>query len=154
MNSYLLQDYIDNYLRFITQSLWTVSSIRSLWCHFNLSKVIFTYIYIALSFSHRITLYCVPPPSWDFVSLRFNFNFIPFHSQALSLIHWAQYALFHLTPSIICCFSLCFINFTLISLNLLIYKYQTSYTDLSPHLHTLYNHVWVRYQLYITTLAI
>jgi len=25
-----------------------------------------------------ITLYCVPPPSWDFVSLQFDFGFVPF----------------------------------------------------------------------------
>jgi len=35
------------YYRFRLQSLWT---IWSLWCHFDLSEVIFTYIYIALSF--------------------------------------------------------------------------------------------------------
>jgi len=38
------------YYRFGLQSLWTISSIWSLWHHFDLSEVIFTYIYIALSF--------------------------------------------------------------------------------------------------------
>jgi len=38
------------YHRFWLQSLWTISSIWSLQHHFNLSEVIFTYFYIALSF--------------------------------------------------------------------------------------------------------
>jgi hypothetical protein len=37
------------YYRFGLRSLWTISSIWSLRHHFNLSKVILTYIYIALS---------------------------------------------------------------------------------------------------------
>jgi len=38
------------YYRFGLRSLWTISSIWSLRRHFDLSEVIFTYIYIALSF--------------------------------------------------------------------------------------------------------
>ena len=38
------------YYRFGLWSLRTISSIRSFWRHFDLSEVIFTYIYIALSF--------------------------------------------------------------------------------------------------------
>ena len=38
------------YYRFGLRPLRTISSIRSLQCHFDLSEVIFTYIYIALSF--------------------------------------------------------------------------------------------------------
>jgi len=53
--------------RFRLRSLWTISSIRSLRCHFNLSEVIFTYIYIVLSFYTTITSYCVPP---TFMRLR------------------------------------------------------------------------------------
>jgi len=49
------------YYRFRLWSLWTISSIRFFWRHFDLSEVIFTYIYIALSFYTTIILYCIPP---------------------------------------------------------------------------------------------
>jgi hypothetical protein len=48
------------YYRFGLWSLRTISSIWFLRRHFDLSKVIFTYIYIALSFYTKITLYCIP----------------------------------------------------------------------------------------------
>jgi hypothetical protein len=139
------------YYRFRLRSLRTISSIRSFWHHFDLSEVIFTYIYIALSFYTTIILYCIPPPSWDFVLLWFGFDFVPLRFLALYLAHRPRYASFYLTPLIICCFSLHFINFTPILLNILLYMLNLvyrpphSYTDLPTHLHSLSDHFQIRY---------
>ena len=51
------------YYRFGLRSLRTISHIRSLRRHFDLSEVIFTYILPTTPILHRITLYLVPSPS-------------------------------------------------------------------------------------------
>ena len=49
--------------RFGRWSLRTISHIRSLWHHFHLSEVIFTYILLTTPIFDRITLYLVPSTS-------------------------------------------------------------------------------------------
>jgi len=69
------------YYRFGLRSLWAISSIWSFWHHFDLSKVIFTYIYIALSFYKTIISYCVPP---TFVRLHITSIQLWLHSPSFS----------------------------------------------------------------------
>ena len=51
------------YYRFGLWSLRTISHIRSLRRHFDLSEVIFTYILPTTPITHRITSYLIPSPS-------------------------------------------------------------------------------------------
>src|SRR5882724_9722279 len=58
--SYVLFRY---YYSFGLRSLRTISHIRSLRRHFDLSEVIFTYLLPTTPILHRITSYLVPSPS-------------------------------------------------------------------------------------------
>jgi len=127
------------YYRFGLRSLWTISSIWSLRCHFNLSEVIFTYIYIALSFKKTITSYCVPP------------TFMRLHIALIQL--WLRSPSF---PGLISCTSTSiyfvlprFLLILLWSRSIFCYIHRTLYLNLFTHLHSLSNHFRVRYCLYL-----
>ncbi len=72
--------------------------------------------------------------SYHFDSTSTSFLFVPFRSQALSFAHRPRYASFYLAPSIIRCFSSRFVNFTPISLVLLLYTSDFVYRP--THLFT------------------
>jgi len=102
--------------------------VQSLWGYFYL------YLHSTL-ISHKNNIVLCSPHLWDFVSLPFKFDFIPLHSQALSLTHHPWYTSFYLVPLIIHQFSPCFTNFTLISLNILLYTSDYVYRPIPSSIY-------------------
>ena len=122
------------------------SSIWSLWRHFDLSEVIFTYIYIALSFHKNNivlcssylceTLYCFNSASTSFSSIPRPY---PSHIDLNTPCSTVFLQLFIDLARIL--------SILLRSRLIFWYKHWTLYTDPYTHLHTISNCFLARYQL-------
>ena len=138
------------YYRFGLWSLWTISSIRSFWRHFDLFEVIFTYIYIALSFYNNNIVLRSPQlceTLYHFDSTSTSFPFVP----RPNISH------IDLAPSIFRCFSSHFTNFAPISLNLSLYTSDFEYRhnqSFTFFIQSFSGQILTIYNPYITTLAI
>jgi len=136
------------YYRFGLQSLWTISSIQSFRHHFDLSEVIYIYIYIALSFYTRITLYCIPP---TFVRLCITSIRLRLRSPSFPFVPRPYISYIDLvTPRSTLLLRLFVVLARVLSISLwsrliFCYIHRTMYTDTSTHLDTLSNHFWVGY---------
>jgi len=163
------------YYRFGLWSLRTISSIRSLRRHFDLSDVIFTYIYIALSFYNNNIVLRSPhlrETSYHFDSTATLFPFVPrpyishidLATLCLTSLLWYFIVLAHVATPHSTSLLRYFVvlarvsSISLWSRSIFRYIHRTSYTDLPTHLHSLSDHFrigyWLIYLPYYTLLAI
>jgi len=115
--------------------------------HFDLVRGYFTYIYIP-SHLHKITSYCVPPTFVRLVSLRFDFDFVPFvlrpypsQSTSISSFYCAlrSFVVLARILSFRSDLARCFVYYT-----------SDSYTNPDIRLHSLSDHFSIGYWPHLT----